>query len=108
MIIYEVNIEIDMAVFEEYIGWLKPHIKELLAIDGFIKADLLFENDDKTEGIKKITVAYYLKDYDAYHNYVETHANKMRKDAIRRFEGQFKVARRILELKDSFISGLVS
>ena len=29
MIIYEVNLSIDSDIYEQYLNWLKPHIKQL-------------------------------------------------------------------------------
>ncbi|KTD13369.1 DUF4286 family protein [Legionella jamestowniensis] len=103
MIVYEVNLEIKVAIFDAYISWLKPHIKDLLALDGFIKADLLFDVDSKDDKeTRKITVAYYLKDYDTYSHYVTNHANQMREDALKRFNGQFNASRRVLKLEDTY------
>ncbi|WED43663.1 DUF4286 family protein [Legionella cardiaca] len=102
MVIYEVNLEVKEAIFNEYFAWLKPHIKELLTLEGFIKADLLFDNEQASEGVRKIVVTYYLKDYAAYHHYINTHALKMREDAIKRFAGQSSAHRRVLELEGSY------
>ncbi|CEK11358.1 DUF4286 family protein [Legionella hackeliae] len=102
MIVYEVNLEVNETIFKEYINWLKPHINELLAIEGFIKADLLFDRFNETKEVRKITVAYYLTDYAAYDNYVNNYAAKLREDALRRFNGQFNSSRRVLELEGTY------
>ncbi|MDI9818156.1 MULTISPECIES: DUF4286 family protein [unclassified Legionella] len=102
MLIYEVNLEINSAIFDDYLAWLGPHIQEILKYEGFVKADLLF-NHDIEEGIRKITVAYYLQDEDSYHHYLDHHAVKMRADAGKWFNGQFKATRRLLEVVETYL-----
>ncbi|ASQ45300.1 DUF4286 family protein [Legionella clemsonensis] len=102
MIIYEVNLEIEVAIFDAYMHWLRPHIKDLLTIEGFIKADLLVDMDSKDKGIRKIIVAYYIKNYEAYSNYLINHATQMREEALKRFNGQFNASRRVLKLEDTY------
>lgn len=104
MIVYEVNLDVNTAIFESYLAWLKPHIQDILALQGFVKADLLFDNEQSSEAIKKVTVVYYLKDYESYSHYLETYATKMREDAMKRFDGQFSAKRRVLELDSSYSS----
>ena len=38
--IYEVNLLIDEDICEPYMAWLKPHMQEMLSIDGFCSAQL--------------------------------------------------------------------
>jgi len=35
MIVYEVNLQIDSEVADEYAKWLKPHIEQILELEGF-------------------------------------------------------------------------
>lgn len=81
--------------------WLKPHIRELLKLDGFLKAEILFDKTDEIAGIKKITVAYFISDYKHYQEYISRHASNMRNEAIKRFAGQFTVHRRVLEVEST-------
>lgn len=105
MLIYEVNLEVNSAIFDNYMRWLKPHIRELLALKGFIKAEILFEQQAGETGIKKITVAYYIDNYENYLNYIDNHAPQMRKDALERFKGQFLVPnRRVLHVEGSYLA----
>ncbi|KTD18840.1 Uncharacterised protein [Legionella lansingensis] len=103
MLIYEVNLEVNRPIFEDYIRWLQPHIKELLTFDGFLKADLLFDTNDEQADVRKITIAYYLKDYQSYYNYINGPAVTMREQGSQRFKGQFVAHRRLLELQRSYL-----
>lgn len=102
MIKYEVNIEVNAEVAADYLEWLKPHITEILAIEGFIKADLFLEEVDDAALIKKITVDYYLCNQQAYENYIKVHAPRLRQDAKIKFDGLFTIKRRVLYLLKNY------
>jgi hypothetical protein len=102
MIKYEVNLEVKLAAFNEYMEWLKPHIKELLLFKGFLKADLFFNLEEEKE-IKKITIDYYIDNYENYNDYITYHAAKMRNSAMEQFQGQFTAYRRVLALDESYV-----
>ena len=40
MVVYEVNLEFDVAIAAAYREWLGSHIKELLALPGFLSASV--------------------------------------------------------------------
>ena len=102
MIKYEVNLEINANIIDEYLAWLKPHITAILALDGFLKAELLFDKFNEHEEVKNITVAYYLRDFGAYERYIALHAARMRDEGIAKFEGLFKAYRRVFEVADTY------
>ena len=45
MVIYEVNLEVDKAIEEEYATWLADHVREMLEMDGFESAEILRDED---------------------------------------------------------------
>ena len=56
MIIYEVNLTVDLDVVDEYAAWLRPHIAHILEIDGFLGAEWLERDSvDEMEIAKKCT-----------------------------------------------------
>lgn len=94
--IYEVNLSVDPEVVEDYLGWLRPHIDEMLTLPGFESADLVaWEGAD--EGWARFTVTYVLQSREDLTAYVEVHAPRMRGDGVNRFEGRFRATRRIGE-----------
>lgn len=101
MLLYEVNVEINETIYEDYLLWLHSHVKEILLIDGFVRANI-FEDQDQTDSIKKFSIQYFLKDQKSLESYLKNHAPRLRQDGIDRFGNQFKATRRVLELKESF------
>lgn len=39
-VIYEVNLDVDEDIVGDYLAWLSGHIKEILSISSFIRAEL--------------------------------------------------------------------
>jgi len=102
MLKYEVNLEINSNIYDEFMAWLIPHIKELLGFNGFLKADLFFVKYEDSPDIKKVTVDYYIDSFENYQDYINRHAPKMRNSGIQNFDGQFSARRRVLEINKSF------
>jgi antibiotic biosynthesis monooxygenase (ABM) superfamily enzyme len=92
MIRYEVNLELDPEIKEEYLAWLKPHIDQMLTFKGFENA-ILFEN---TEKANCFSVQYDVATMDDMNDYLTNHAAEMRNDAISKFADKFKASRRIM------------
>lgn len=107
MVIYEVNLNIDVSIFAEYKAWLIAHMKEMMAFDGFLKADLCedVENDrgQKEQVVtKNLTALYLINSEKSLQDYFDHYAKSMRDDGIRRFGTQFRATRRVFNLSKSF------
>ncbi|MGI9275676.1 MAG: DUF4286 family protein [Endozoicomonas sp.] len=100
MIIYEVNCLVDKNIERAFLSWLRQHIKEIVALDGFhsAKIDQLLEDDRLQEqpGSAGISVRYRLENQEALESYLLNHAPQLRQDGIERFGNQFTVYRRVL------------
>ena len=104
MILYEVNLFVDDSVLGEFVPWLRKHVEEMLAIDGFERAQILhFDAADQSDeqraantGRALISCHYWLRDRAALDDYFAQHAAAMRADGMARFGGQFSAERRIL------------
>lgn len=98
-VIYEVNLEIEPEVADEFKIWLHSHISEMLALPGFVSARG-FKRQPDEEGCAGIplllTVHYTLESREALEKYFKEHAPRMREDGMKRFGGNFKASRRIL------------
>ena len=101
MIIYEVEIQVDRAIREEYESWLMDHIRKILSLPYFIKPDCL-EQVDGQSGSLTYVVRYASPSIDNLNLYLTDHAPAFRAEAEQRFAGQFKARRRVLELKNTF------
>ena len=103
--IYEVNLEVDEKIAERFSKWLTPHIEEMLSFEGFLAARWLTRSRED-EGIEKSvvlwTIQYTLDKKSSYTNYVNTHAQRMRKDGLNHFGGSFHATRRLLQLHSNF------
>eukprot|EP00933_Yihiella_yeosuensis_P074190 TRINITY_DN83024_c0_g1_i1.p1 TRINITY_DN83024_c0_g1~~TRINITY_DN83024_c0_g1_i1.p1 ORF type:complete len:237 (-),score=49.16 TRINITY_DN83024_c0_g1_i1:142-852(-) len=97
-VIYEVNLTIDADTAKDFGAWLGPHIDEILALPGFIGADWLRrEEDGEAEKGKTLwTIQYHLTSRAHLQDYFDNHAARLRGDGLKRFEGRFTAARRIL------------
>lgn len=96
MILYEVRIGVDPEVAADYRGWLDAHVREILALPGFVGADLLAE--PREDGRVGWCVQYWLVDRAALDDYLREHAPRLRADGLARFPGRFVGERRVLEL----------
>lgn len=96
MVIYEVNITVNEAIYNDYYAWLIQHIKEILQIKGFVKAEVgKVEQDIATEKVQ-LRISYYLESYEYLQHYLTEHSPKMRAEAQSRFGDQFSATRRII------------
>ena len=94
MITYEVNLEIDREVAEAYGAWLRSHVDELLAIDGFQEAHC-HEVESEPDGPLCLTVHYRVETREQLEAYFREHAARLRGDGVAAFEGRFSAERRI-------------
>ena len=95
MVIYEVNLTVDAEIANEYSAWLRPHIKEILELDGFLSAEW-FEVEAEDEAQVHWCIQYRVKDRTALETYFVEHAERLRGDGLERFGERFTAERRIL------------
>ena len=97
-VIYEVNLDIDAGIAAEYGSWLHAHVAQMLALPGFIDAQL-HDVVDPAPAAGRIVICtrYRLRDAAALQAYFDQHAERMRGDGIARFAGRFSATRRVLQ-----------
>ncbi len=97
MIIYEVNLTIDVAIIDDYRGWLQSHVDEILQLPGFLDARILEVLDPApASGQVGLCVQYTLDDRASLERYLIEHAPRMRREGSDRFDGRFLAHRRVL------------
>lgn len=98
MIVYEVNLDIAAEAFAAYRAWLDEHVREMLALPGFVSAEIL-ECREPTPAPEHhhLVVTYRLADEKALERYLREDAPRMRADGMVRFGGKFTATRRILQ-----------
>ncbi|ODN43321.1 DUF4286 family protein [Piscirickettsia litoralis] len=113
MVIYEVNLNIDIGIFDEYKSWLTLHMKEMMSFKGFLKADLCddIENDrglTEQAVTKNLTALYLIDSEKNLQHYFDHYAKSMRDDGIKQFGNQFRATRKIFKVSKSFNNSSVN
>lgn len=98
MVVYEVNLCLDQAIYPEFITWLEKHIDDMLKFPGFIQARLLKQTQDRDNKQEKLTVQYQIKTQHDLENYLTQFAPQMQAEGIQRFKNQFSATRRFFRV----------
>jgi len=98
-LIYEVTLVIERDIVEPFDSWLANHIEEMLAIPGFLKANVFALEDDEQGRGRRVT-QYYLESENHLEQYFAGQAEQMRQAGIDRFGDQFSASRRVLRQSD--------
>ena len=98
MIVYEVNLEFDVAIAAAYRAWLATHIQEILVLPGFVSAQVHEVADPlPTAGRVGLSVRYLVRDAQALEDYQREHAARLRAEGLERFgEEGVRIRRRVL------------
>ncbi len=99
MIVYEVSLEVDVAVAADFRAWLGEHVRQILALPGFVGAEIGAVDADHDESRRSWCVQYRLRDRAALHRYLEEFAPAMRGDGVARFGAAFTARRRVYEIE---------
>ena len=103
MILYEVRLDVDAGIAHEFRDWLVAHVRDIVALPGFVRADILRE--ERGAGRVGWCAQYWLVDRAALDAYLREHAPRMRADGLQRFPDRFTAERRILELDQQVARG---
>jgi quinol monooxygenase YgiN len=96
-VVYEVNVEVDRDIADAYRSWLRAHIAEILALPGFVDAQVFAVSEPPpAEDRIGLCVHYRLTDIDALDAYLRDHAPRLRADGVARFGERFRAYRRIM------------
>jgi hypothetical protein len=96
-LVYEVNLEVDRAVAGEYRAWLAGHVDQILALPGFVGAEVWDVVDPPpTAGRAGFSVRYLLHDQAALDGYLRDYAPAMRAEGLERWGERFRARRRVL------------
>ncbi|KYG63396.1 hypothetical protein AZI85_05020 [Bdellovibrio bacteriovorus] len=97
MVKYLVHVMVRHEVYSEYVDWLKnEHIPEMLALPGFLGAELCLRKGGNLEASSKdIKIIYSMKDEEAMKVYMTEYAMKAREKGLEKFPGQFSAQREV-------------
>ncbi|REE27818.1 uncharacterized protein DUF4286 [Winogradskyella pacifica] len=101
MIIYNVTLNIDKSIHQEWLKWIKEHIPQVLATGKFKEAKLtkVLVEDDETE---TYSVQYRAHSRDALNSYYAEHSERLKQDGLQRFGDKVLSFRTELEVVDEY------
>jgi hypothetical protein len=95
-LIYEVTIDVDNEILDEFELWLAHHVAQMLQLDAFRDAQVL-EGEPAEPGKTRRIVHYFPVSEAALQEYFDRDAARMRQDAVDRFGDHFAAKRRVLK-----------
>ena len=82
--------------FSEYRAWLDAHVPQLLALPGFVSAEVFEVLEPVAAGRAGLCVQYRLRDAAALEAYLRKHAPHIRAEGLARFGERVRANRRVL------------
>ncbi|RYG38583.1 MAG: DUF4286 family protein [Chitinophagaceae bacterium] len=99
MIIYNVTINIDESVHEQWLSWMQhKHIADVLATGKFLSARLVKVMVEESMGGKTYSVQYTAENHDILNRYYQEDAPQLREEGMRLFGDKMLTFRTELEL----------
>ena len=101
MIIYNVTLNIEKSIHNEWLEWIKEHIPQVLATGKFKEAKLtkVLVQDDETE---TYSVQYRAHSREALESYYAEHAESLKQEGLKRFGEKVLSFRTELEVVDEY------
>ena len=108
MYIYNVTINIDESVHDEWLIWIQNHIPEVLATGRFTSAKLTQVLVEEEMGGTTYSIQYKAKTREDLDNYYNFDANKLRNDGMKKFGDKMLAFRTELKVVKEFYPKSVS
>jgi len=100
MIIYNVTVNIENDVHEDWLNWMKTkHIPDVMNTGYFLEnkmAKVLTTQEDETG--HTYAIQYTCNSIDDLDEYQEKHAPKLQEEHVNRYQGKFVAFRTLLEV----------
>lgn len=97
MIIYNVTVNIDNSVHDEWLEWMKSkHIPDVVGTGCFTEGKIFRILVNEESGIS-YSVQYSAASMDDVNRYLKEHAEALRNDALRLYKDKFVAFRTLLE-----------
>ena len=85
MYIYNVTINIDGSVHEEWLSWIQDHIQDVLATGSFVAAKLTQVLVEEEMGGVTYSVQYTANSREDLNEYYTIYASKLRNESMQKF-----------------------
>jgi len=102
MIIYNVTINVDESIHEEWLNWIKEHIPKVLATGKFKEAKLTKVLVEEELGGFTYSVQYRAFSRESLDAYYEEDAERLRNDGQKKFADKMLAFRTELEIIDEY------
>ncbi|MCL1634968.1 DUF4286 family protein [Luteimonas sp. SX5] len=96
-IVYEVNVEVDAVLADDYRAWMDTHVREMVSLPGFFGAyvhNVLAPAPPA--GTQAMSVQFFLRDTAALDSYLREHALRFRASSLQMFGDRFRTTRRVM------------
>ena len=108
MYIYNVTINIDESVHQEWLKWMETHILEVLNTGRFLSAKLTQVLVDEEMGGVTYSVQYTANTREDLDDYYKYNAKKLRDDSLKKFAGKTVAFRTELKIINEFFPTVAS
>ena len=100
MIIYNVTVNIESGIAEEWVSWMKEtHIPDVMGTGLFVENRFARVLVEEEQGVT-YSIQYLCHDNASLLEYQEKHAPRLQAEHTSRYEGRFVAFRTLLELVD--------
>lgn len=101
MIIYNVTINIDQSVHDEWLEWMRAnHIPDVMQTGMFIDSKLLRVLSDDESGGSTYSIQYTCESLEKFQQYVDIYSPALRGEFNNRYKDKFVAFRTLLETID--------
>jgi hypothetical protein len=101
MFIYNVTVNVDDSVADEWLKWMREaHIPAVLKTGFFTKYNMVRVMDDDNNGGKTYSIQYHFNSMDEYSHYAEDFAPALQAEVLNKYRDKFVAFRTILEVID--------
>ena len=102
MIIYNVTVNIEESIHDEWLEWIKNHIPQVLATGKFIDARLTRVLVEEEMGGTTYAIQYKAKSREALESYYQNDAADLKQEGFIKFADKMLAFRTELEIIDEY------
>jgi hypothetical protein len=102
MIIYNVTVNIEESIHDEWLEWIKNHIPQVLATGKFIDARLTKVLVEEEMGGTTYAIQYKAKSREVLENYYQNDAADLKQEGFIKFADKMLAFRTELEIIDEY------
>jgi hypothetical protein len=99
MILYNVTLNVDDEIKEEWLKWMKEvHLPEVMATGKFISYEMYkIQNHNPEDKSNNYTVQYFTNSIDEYNDYVLTYGPALKQKTLEKYGDKVLAFRTLLE-----------